>query len=356
MQSSNPRGTQFQRQPLAAKRAEVRLRARLSAQHLGRKAHFAQEYTQREMAQILRQRAQLAKREFARLARETPLSPFLEIGAEYGQASLVLVNEFEAHGVASDIAAAPLQALPHSAHTLGYSKLPRLVVLDAESIPFPNASFPFVFCSQTLHHFPHPRSVTSEVERVLMPGGVFFMADEPVGQRANLGLWRRPTKLRWWEKLLKASLILPFVSRIGKTEVDHGVIEDHPTLAQWRDALSLFQKVKTTITPVPFGPLGSLEMTSPLNRLFLFFLGGGIQAVASKTGVLARHKPRPFPQLACVSCWVGGGMRRDRPRLTATPTGLTCPNCHARYPQVGGIPYILEKRIRLRLYPKLRGQ
>lgn len=179
------------------------------------------------------------------------------------------------------------------------------------------------------------------------------MADEPVSQRVNLSLWRRPTKLRWWEKILKVLLILPFLSRIGKTEVDHGVIEQSVTLNQWREALVHFEEVETLLTPVPFGPQGSLEKENVLNLIFLFLFGGGIQATAKKAGVPINEKQRVLPQIACVNCWVKWDGMLNRPMLTDTPTHLLCPNCRTRYPKAGNIPIILPKILATKLYPGL---
>jgi glycosyltransferase involved in cell wall biosynthesis len=44
-------------------------------------------------------------------------------------------------------------------------------VCDATELPFPDASFDGVFCSNMLEHTPSPEQVFDEVERVLRPGG-----------------------------------------------------------------------------------------------------------------------------------------------------------------------------------------
>ena len=60
------------------------------------------------------------------------------------------------------------------------SKLPdqvKLLLGDSESLPFPDNFFDVVYCNDSFHHYPAPRNVLSEVQRVLKPGGTFLMGD-----------------------------------------------------------------------------------------------------------------------------------------------------------------------------------
>lgn len=52
----------------------------------------------------------------------------------------------------------------------GQAGLPA-VETDATRLPFPDASFDGVFCSNMLEHVPDARLVIDEIERVLLPGG-----------------------------------------------------------------------------------------------------------------------------------------------------------------------------------------
>ncbi len=47
----------------------------------------------------------------------------------------------------------------------------RSVLADGTRLPFPDATFDGVFCSNVLEHTPSPASVLAETERVLRPGG-----------------------------------------------------------------------------------------------------------------------------------------------------------------------------------------
>jgi ubiquinone/menaquinone biosynthesis C-methylase UbiE len=349
-------------QPLKAKLGEISFRSCITHQHLGRQRFFPEEYDSREMLKILKDKVERSRVDFLRLSdKGLSLSPFLEIGAGYGQASILLVNKFKASGYASDLALEPLLSLPHTARKLKLSKVPEAFVCDTEALPFPNNSFPFVFCYQTLHHFPHPLSVTREIERVLAPGGWFFFAEEPVAQTLNLSLWRRPTKLRWWEKILKLTTILHFISRIGKTEVDQGILEESFPLPVWREALKPFNYVEAKLFPFPTGPQGKFEKKegkwqglSPLdylNRFFLFVLGGGITGMANKERNRTLLEDKALPPLACANCWVKRNGIKNRPKLLIRRNTLLCPNCKQDYVKRKGIFILLPKNLKSKLYP-----
>jgi ubiquinone/menaquinone biosynthesis C-methylase UbiE len=48
---------------------------------------------------------------------------------------------------------------------------------DAESLPWEEASFDYVFCVDSFHHYPNPKSALSEFHRVLKPNGQVVLAD-----------------------------------------------------------------------------------------------------------------------------------------------------------------------------------
>lgn len=48
---------------------------------------------------------------------------------------------------------------------------------DAESLPWEDASFDYVFCIDSFHHYPNARRALSEFHRVLRPNGRVVLAD-----------------------------------------------------------------------------------------------------------------------------------------------------------------------------------
>lgn len=75
-----------------------------------------------------------------------------------------------------------------------------LLVADAESLPFPDASFDVVYSYGVLHHSPDTRAAIREVHRVLKPGGEARLMIYHVPSWTGLMLWavHGAAKLRPW--------------------------------------------------------------------------------------------------------------------------------------------------------------
>lgn len=60
---------------------------------------------------------------------------------------------------------------------------------DAENMPYKDGSFDTVLCIESFHHYPEPLKASSEIMRVLKPGGTFVLCDStmksPVRQIVN---------------------------------------------------------------------------------------------------------------------------------------------------------------------------
>lgn len=337
-----------QLQPLSAKIGEVKFRQKLVRQHLGKENSFTGEPGQKEILAILKERVNTTRKIFKRLAdRGIALSPFLEIGAEKGQRSMVLVNDFGASGFASDISYQSLTSSQDFAKILGFRKLPTLVCCDAYHLPFATASVPFIFCFETLHHFPDPAPVIKEIYRILSPGGIFYFGEEPVKQLFNLNLWRRGYHLNPFERVLKMVGLLPFLSRIGGAEVNHGVLEEEFDLKIWREALAPFSKVEGSVSPVFFGPKSRLLKNGPgwknpsLATLFLIHLqGGGIEGLAIKHGELGvvGHSQQ---LIICPDC---------KSKLFKKEEKLICSNCQRQFNLKEKVLMFLPKSLQKKLY------
>jgi SAM-dependent methyltransferase len=60
---------------------------------------------------------------------------------------------------------------------------------DGVSIPFPDSSFDFIFCRQVLEHVRYPEPLLAEVQRVLVPGGLFAGSTSHLEPYHSLSLW-----------------------------------------------------------------------------------------------------------------------------------------------------------------------
>ena len=57
---------------------------------------------------------------------------------------------------------------------------------DSEHLPFPDACFDVITCSNSFHHYPHQQEVVIEMRRLLRPGGRLMLID---GFRDNVVGW-----------------------------------------------------------------------------------------------------------------------------------------------------------------------
>ncbi len=126
----------------------------------------------------------------------------LEIGAGTGYFSLNLLRAgMIAQATCTDISPGMLATLRANAKRLGLEVQTEQV--DAERLPFGDASFDLVFGHAVLHHIPDLERAFAEFARVLAPGGTVLFAGEPsrygdrlarVPKRAAIALaplWRR---------------------------------------------------------------------------------------------------------------------------------------------------------------------
>lgn len=96
-------------------------------------------------------------------------------------------------GAVTDISPGMVEVARRNARSLGFEVAGR--VADAESLPFPDASFDLVVGHAVLHHIPDVELALREVLRVLRPGGRFVFAGEPT--RYGDVIARRLSRLTW---------------------------------------------------------------------------------------------------------------------------------------------------------------
>jgi SAM-dependent methyltransferase len=88
----------------------------------------------------------------------------------------------------------------------GAARTLRFVAGDAGALPFDNGAFDLVTCRRAAHRFPHAALAVREIQRVLVPGGSFLVAeplapdDDATAARAP-GTYRRPE----WHAFLRAA-------------------------------------------------------------------------------------------------------------------------------------------------------
>ena len=338
----------MQIQSVKSKLGEIRYRQKISRQHTGQKIYVEAEPNQIEMRQILSERLYEYQKTFSDLKRKNLLkSPFLEIGAEYCLASSLLVNKFNNTGVALDISIHSLANAAHFSKIFHFSRTPAIICADANNLPFARNTFPFVFVYESLHHFPDPLPVLKEIYRVMTPGGVCLIGNDPIAQTFQLKLWHRPTKLRPWEKILKTMLILPFISHIGKTEAEHQIIEDAFPLNVWENSLSIFDHVEITIQS-RLGFNESLSKSENKNwlspklttRLSLNILGGGLQAICFKYGQGHKMASKLDNLLICPQCFT---KKHQEKKLFKIGQLYICRNCNSHYGKHSGVLTLLNK-------------
>jgi len=146
------------------------------------------------------------------------LGEALEIGAGTGYFGLNLMQLGAVERLtATDISPGMLDSLRRSAADLGLKV--ETVAIEAEALPFEDASFDLVFGHAILHHIPDlPRAFT-EFHRVLRPGGVVAFCGEPsrYGDRLAMAPKRAGRVLApAWRALMRAAAARP--SRDGAAD------------------------------------------------------------------------------------------------------------------------------------------
>lgn len=289
----------------------------------------------------------------ARLIRShVTTSPFLEVGAERCQRSLVLTNEFGAEGIAADISLDMLDMLRYAtvvADNLGYTKMPLRICCDANNLPIRDGVLPFVFCYQTLHHFPDPVPICSEIVRTLGGEGTFYVDDEPVKglvKQLTRRYHRRGYRRNVFEVFLDRLRLLSVLSDGGDLEREYGILEGEFGLDTWLKALSVFDRTRITVNrrlrlQVHRARLHPASLASKL-------VGGNIEALCQISKPrLTDGSDSVIDLLHCPNC---------RGRLTnrqESPAGaMRCASCQRTYPNVGGVLLLFEEGLGRRLYPE----
>jgi SAM-dependent methyltransferase len=288
-----------------------------------------------------------------------PLSPVLEIGANAGHSSYMLVNDFGADGFALDISA---DALRHGAALMdewGYGRAPVRIGGDAANLPFADGSLQFVVTYQTLSQFTGVESVFREARRVLAPGVVFLFAEEPLRRMLTLRLYRTPFvhQMTPREKRLYDAGLLGFLGQdvIGSRQEEiQGIEQNHGlSIGGWRElARQYFGEVEWFVHAPERGwaerwvKRAALWAARGRPEFAAELLGGTVTGLCRKAGAMQRDPfdPERFEDtLRCPDCH--GSFTR-----TATED-LACRDCGYLAPLEDGVYNLLPSAERQQLYP-----
>jgi len=111
----------------------------------------------------------------------------LDIGCGTGTlAAMLAASPLPARIVGLDYAPAMCKMAAGKAHQAHVDDRIRFTAADSEHLPFADASFDVVTCSNSFHHYPHQQAVVHDMKRVLRPGGRLMLID---GFRDNIVGW-----------------------------------------------------------------------------------------------------------------------------------------------------------------------
>jgi ubiquinone/menaquinone biosynthesis C-methylase UbiE len=111
----------------------------------------------------------------------------LDVGCGTGTfATMLAATKLPARIVGMDYSPAMCRTAADKTCRLPLKAPVRFLTGDSEHLPFRNASFDVVTCSNSFHHYPHQAVVVNEMFRVLRPGGRLMLID---GFRDNVIGW-----------------------------------------------------------------------------------------------------------------------------------------------------------------------
>ena len=340
-------------------RGEVTFRRKLARQHVTGETLLPDYYGKEEHDMILAERVETTVQDVGRLEKRGKLSPFIELGAERCQRSLVLTNDFNAQGFSVDISFDQLKTAEHFARVLGRPKLPLRVCCDVNRLPFRSHSFAFAFCYEFLHHFPSPVPILREAHRILSDG-MFFFSEEPF-KRPKVILYRQRHKM-YSKSALRKSKAMQFIEKFLSEEYcderEHGILENSDIpLKEWIAAASIFNEKEVCISSLGNKICSKLGDRVRIRNLPNMLLGGGISGVCMKKDLRPLVEPDDLLNLLlCPDCMAKAEYQEaGQPSLVRAASRLECSVCQSTFPVVDGVMFLLPKGLFRELYPDFAG-
>lgn len=168
----------------------------------------------------------------------------LEVGAYRHFTGYVAAQRWSAEATLTDIASRSLQAGREAAHAAGFAAKPRLVVADFHDLPFGDCQYDVAFVASTIHHTRSPERVLREMFRVLRPGGLLLLENEPCSRLACFHRFasNRPERFTALERFLEEQGLLRTVASPfpgSRAEEVFGMVEnDRIPVQLFHDELS----------------------------------------------------------------------------------------------------------------------
>ena len=340
-------------------KGEIEFRKKLSRQQIDGEHFFEDEYDAKGIEKILAERMKKTYDNMVSLKeRGVALSPYLEIGAERCQRSLVMENDLEMSGAAVDISYDMLKSCDHYKKAFNKQKVPLRVCCDANNLPFMTGSIPFVFCYETLHHFPEPYPIVKEIHRVLQPAGHFFFHEEPFKKVLHINLYNaekthanKPAKSSKLRKIKTGFDI--FFAKKTCNETEHDIIENHGiSLKNWKKTVGLFEEKNVNLHSNAIKKSINTELFHPKrysDYLLAYLFGGEISGVCRKAGTPLKMDVSIQDVLVCPLCSKNG----RESKLSQKNSMLICKECSNSYPILAGVAFLFVPEKLEELYPEI---
>ncbi|MBI4312840.1 MAG: class I SAM-dependent methyltransferase [Chloroflexi bacterium] len=160
---------------------------RAAQQQFGRQAHLYAQSTAHRSGEGLDVLTQY-------MAMGSPHALSVDVGAGAGFTAFA-ASPYASHVLATDITPQMLDQTRRQARERGIANL-GVMLTQAESLPFRDASVDMVTCRQAAHHFHNLPAALAEARRVLKPGGAFLFTDPVSPETDGEDRWLNNVEVR----------------------------------------------------------------------------------------------------------------------------------------------------------------